>query len=80
MLYVRVIKASLNLYFYECFNSDEKSNRKFRENKGDFQLLLGEMIGMYRRSRLPETLKPQLDGLEDKVSDQVCIYLYYPII
>ncbi|XP_060586395.1 uncharacterized protein LOC132742097 isoform X10 [Ruditapes philippinarum] len=60
----------------ECFNSDEKSNRKFRESKEDFQRLLGEMIGMYRRSRLPETLKPHLDGPWGKESDQVIRSLY----
>ncbi|XP_060586398.1 uncharacterized protein LOC132742097 isoform X13 [Ruditapes philippinarum] len=55
---------------------DEKSNRKFRESKEDFQRLLGEMIGMYRRSRLPETLKPHLDGPWGKESDQVIRSLY----
>lgn len=61
----------------ESFNSDEKSQgQKFRENKIGFQRLLGEMIGMYRRSRLPEILKPQLDGPWGKVSDQVIKSLY----
>ncbi|XP_060577902.1 uncharacterized protein LOC132735021 isoform X2 [Ruditapes philippinarum] len=43
-------------------SEDKSTIRKCMKNKAEFQRLLGEMIGMYRRSKLPENLKPQLNG------------------
>ncbi|XP_045186608.1 uncharacterized protein LOC123544597 isoform X2 [Mercenaria mercenaria] len=41
----------------------DNGKNKFVENKPKFQRLLGEIIGMYKRSKIPDDLKPSLDDI-----------------
>ncbi|XP_053390398.1 uncharacterized protein LOC128553290 isoform X2 [Mercenaria mercenaria] len=41
----------------------DNGKNKFVENKPKFQRFLGEMIGMYKRSKIPDDLKPPLDDI-----------------
>ncbi|XP_045200160.2 uncharacterized protein LOC123554229 isoform X2 [Mercenaria mercenaria] len=42
----------------------DNGKNKFVENKPKFQRLLGEMIGMYKRSKIPDDLKPPLGDIQ----------------
>ncbi|XP_053400130.1 uncharacterized protein LOC123558585 [Mercenaria mercenaria] len=50
---------------------------KFLKNKQKFQRLFGEMIGMYKRSKLSEDFKPSLNGIpKEEVSEKMLSDLY----